>query len=370
MRPGALLLAALFVLAPLAGCLGAPSATAKDLVPRARALADAWSADAVLEGIVGVELKELPPVVRSALAQASAQGEADNPQAKLLQYTDDHVGDGRAGAWIFGFRSGGRELALIIDSSGAELARHEDAASGTPDRDVGDFAIDSDKAMDLAAAANATFARVRGSAGLASLVLVPGPAGPAWVLVLASGIEDMGGGEAAFAMVDASTGNVTTSDDVDSFGSWDGDSGQDAQPATARPSPYYHPRGNRTFVQTESGSFAGRLSVAAPDASESFDVEQAGHRQLRLQLDLPRALPSTSAKAVVTAPDGRTVDLAFTAAVGSSSFATAILDTPEPGAYHVALHLDSGVLQQYTFGWCAPGSRMASQDASSVCGEA
>jgi hypothetical protein len=363
MRPSALLLAALF-LTPLAGCLGATAATAGEVAAKARSIAHDWDADAALQGIAGIELKEMPPF----LAAAAAQAGTDSPQAQLLQYHDSNVGDGRAGAWIFGFRAGERELLLAIDAGGRELLRHvdDDDRGSRGERPIGEFAIDSDDAMRLAAEHNATFAGQRGGAVVASLALMPGPAGPVWLLALGASFDDLD--DTAFAMVDATSGNVTITPDLDAaFSSASGTAEADAG---GMGSPYYHPRGNRTFVPTETGSERGTLSVADPDQGSPFEVESAGHGKLRLQLSLPRAAPPTQATATVTGPDGRTATVTFTAALTGSGPATAELDAPHAGRYTVAVHLDAGVLQQYDLAWCAPGSRMAAQDASSACGEA
>jgi hypothetical protein len=223
--------------------------------------------------------------------------------------------------------------------------------------------------MDLAARENGTFASLRGNAMVASLALVPGPAGPLWVLAVGSGFGDGSDGDAAFAVVDANSGNVSTTDDLNALmEATYGGAPADTEPVVE--SPYYHPRANRTFVKTESGSAQGTLTVASPGRSAEFEVDQAGHGKLVLQLDLPRALPPTQASAVVTAPDGRTSTLAFTAGLTGSAPARAELETPQPGHYRVAIRLDAGILQDYTFSWCAPGSRMAAQDASSACGQA
>ncbi|HUR63860.1 MAG TPA: hypothetical protein VM241_05190 [Candidatus Thermoplasmatota archaeon] len=361
MRPQALLFAALFLLSPLAGCLGGSTATANELTPRARAIARSWSPDAGLEAVVGVEMKELPAAARAALEQAGSE----SPEAQLLQYTDANVGDGRAGAWLFAFRSGDRQLVLALDAGGRELLRHEDDTSSAEPL-LGDVAIDSDRAMALAAAGNSSFAQARGGAVAATLMLVPAAAGPVWVLVLAGSFEG-DGGDAAFAMVDATSGNVTASDDIDAFLDGAG-SGGSAQAASRPSSPFYHPAANRTFVRTETGSHQGTLTLATPDQSTPFEVEEAGHGRVRLQLDLPRSLPPSQATAVVTGPDGRTATLTFTASATGSSPATADLDAPAPGTYQVAIHLDAGVLQQYAFQWCAPGSRMTAQDPASACG--
>jgi hypothetical protein len=102
---------------------------------------------------------------------------------------------------------------------------------------------------------------------------------------------------------------------------------------------------------------AGSLAVTTPDKDGSFDVRSAGHSELRLQLDLPRALPGTQATATVTAPDGTSRSLSFLAAPLGGGPVHATLDTPEAGQYTVHVHLDSGVTGSYDLAWCAPGSR-------------
>ncbi|MEA3203411.1 MAG: hypothetical protein QOI63_1086 [Thermoplasmata archaeon] len=372
----ALVLTALFLLAPLAGCLGGGTATANDLTPRARALAQAWQPDATLQAVAGVELKELPPVAKAALAQASA-GDDSSPELQLMQFHDGNVGDGRAAAWMFGFRSGAQALLLVLDAGGREVARHVTATGSDGEQSLGEVAIDSDQAMDLAAKENGTFARAREHAFVATLALVPTPAGPFWMLMLAGGFGSLGDsdarGDSAFAMVDATSGNVTSDEFAGSmasaYGGSDYDGSSSSAPA-AYPSPYHRPRGNHTFLKTETGSEQGTLTVLSPDQGSPFEVAQAGHGQLRLQLTLPNGAPPTQATATVTGPDGRTATVTFAAGVGGQAPATAQLDAPVAGEYKLAVHLDAGVLQKYAFEWCAPGSRMSAFDGGSACGEA
>lgn len=361
MRPLALLASAAFLLVPLAGCLGGNTATAKDLLPTARGLAQSWRSDAALAGIATVELKELPAEVKDALAKDS--GASDNPQAQLVQYSDPYVGDGRAPAWVFGYRSGDRDLLLVLDAAGSLLARHESSAGHDAGRALGDFAIDSDRAMQLAARHNATFERLEGHAAVATLALVPGPANPVWVLVITANFMEGSDRDSAFAMVDADSGNVTTQESFTAGMS--AAFGGGSSPG----SPYYD-HGNQTFVRTESGSDAGTLTLASPDAGNPFQVDDAGHGSLRIQLSLPASAPPTQATATVTGPDGRTVKVTFAAGLTGNAPAVATLEKPMPGAYKVDVHLDSGVVQQYGFSWCAPGSRVTEQDPSSPCAAA
>ncbi|HUR61391.1 MAG TPA: hypothetical protein VM286_03385 [Candidatus Thermoplasmatota archaeon] len=380
MRPQALALAAVFLLMPLAGCLGGAMATAKDLIPEARRVAAAWDADASLQAVGGIELHEIPLAVQAALASSKvAEETADDPELQLMRYRDDDVGDGRTGAWLFAFGAADRELLLVLDASGKELARHEGRGSGHDGPALGDVAIDSDQATDIAAKGNATYAALRGHAAIGGMTLAPTPKGPFWVLMLMESF-DMDLGDAmdgeeraaprmAAVMVDATNGTVV---DDDSFGDFfDSSSAPERRPA-AHASPYYRPRGNQTFVATESGKASGTLSLVSPEDRTTFTVDSPGHATLRLQLDLPRALPPTSATATVTAPDGRMQRLAFTSVVGGNGPAHADLDTPVAGEYTVVVRLDAGLTQQYAFSWCAPGTRMtaAAADPQDACGEA
>jgi hypothetical protein len=378
MRPQALALATVFLLMPLAGCLGGSMATAKDLIPEARRIAQEWSPDAALQGVVGIELREIPLALKAALASSKvAEATADNPELQLMKYRDGDVGDGRTGAWLFAFGSDGNELVLVLDASGKEIIRHEASARGHDLAALGDVAIDSDQAADIASKSNAKYGELRGHSAAGFMTLAATPQGPFWVLMLLKSFdlglddtsvqEDDEGSAMVMVVVDAMNGTVMDEGMDDLF---------DAQDSGSRPavpsSGYYRPRANHTFVPTEEGADSDTLMVGAGDKESSFTLASAGHATLRLQFDLPRALPATAATATVTGPDGRVQKMSFASTAGVRSPEHATIDAPVAGEYKVVVRLDSGITQDYDFSWCAPGSRMASSaaDTQSACGEA
>jgi len=370
MRAPAFLLACLLL--PLAGCLDGATASGKDLLPTAHAKGSAWHEDAVLQSVASLEIGELPPGVQAALAQRSSSDPKtmQDPEMALLQYRDSHVGDGRAGGWAFMFTASEGSLLLVLDSSGKELLRHEDAHAAGRDRDepaLADPKIDSDEASDLAAQANSTFAQLRGHAVLGTVALGQGPHGPLWAFML---LESYGlDGQAprtAVAAVDATNGTVVTDlDGMDGSSPFGGQSHSEQAPVN----PYFRPAGNRTHLAAESDQSTGSLDAARADQDTSFDLQSAGHQELRLQLDLPNALVGTRATATVTAPDGSTTHITYQAAALQNSPVRTTVQMPEAGHYKVDVHLDTGVMQQFSFAWCAPGSPDAAKDSGPACSD-
>jgi hypothetical protein len=188
----------------LAGCIGsAQAASAKQNMGAADEAARAWSADARLAQVAGVEGTFAS--LAAAFAQVSTK---DFSQAG----EDETVGDGLAEAWAYRYVAAGKDKSyvVVLDKEG-NVVRKGEEAKRADDRPLGAWSLDSDEAMEAAVKANADLAKGLGSRffGVVAVLHQEG-AGPVWLV--AGGGGDLDGGAGGHVLVDAVTGAILSSE--------------------------------------------------------------------------------------------------------------------------------------------------------------
>lgn len=202
-----LLLAALaLVAAPaLAGCIGTAVATsAKEHKSAADAAAQAWSADARLAQIVGVE-----GTLGAAMSMFGAGPAGDFEAAG----DDESVGDGKAEVWVYRYvaASKAQSYVVVVNKEG-DVVRQGTEAKDADDRPLGAWELDSDEAIRVALEANEGLRRgVEGTLfGVVSVLHQEAGSNAVW-LVAGGGAGNAGGG-GGHVIVDALTGKVLSSE--------------------------------------------------------------------------------------------------------------------------------------------------------------
>lgn len=205
MRPLLVLALAAALAVPLAGCLAAaaPQATALQHRDAADAVAKAWSPNATLVSVAGLE--GTAPLVRWITGWVAGQDD-------LAGATNDtQVGDGRAQAWVYRYVSTERSQAfvVVIDEHGNLASSRAEARRGD-DVLLPDGLLDSDAALRQARAANQAIREGadRTKYGVLSVLRAESER-PVW-LVLGGG-HDATGGALGFVKLDAKTGETLQS---------------------------------------------------------------------------------------------------------------------------------------------------------------
>lgn len=192
----------------LAGCLGTAGATAMQHKSTAQEEAQAWSKEARLVKVVGVEglFNATPGFASSALA----------PQAPWWDRaaSDPDPGNGFAEVWVYRFVDPGADglvFTVVVDASGDIVAAEEDEASSqaTP---LGTWSVDSDEALGIALEVNRGLREASGTAHFGLVSILEHDAdreGPVWRIAGGGGDEDGGGG--GHVLLDAVTGQVIES---------------------------------------------------------------------------------------------------------------------------------------------------------------
>lgn len=147
MKP--LILATLLLLAPaLSGCTAsaAPLASAKELEPDAEERALDWAADARLVAIVGIE------------GEYRGDHRDDVHDDATHEAADDARMDGRLERWMYRYVSDQQNASylVIMDENGTVV--HEGEVAWDGGHAIGDYAVDSDEAIDIARETNQGFA--------------------------------------------------------------------------------------------------------------------------------------------------------------------------------------------------------------------
>jgi len=143
-RSKTLLLALALASVPaLAGCIGAAGATANDTKDTAAEAAQAWSDDAELVSIEGVD-GAFPSMPYGSMAAQSTDGEKDTK-----------VGDGRALFWSYRYVSPSKQQSyeIIVDHEG-KILDEDEGRTRSSDVALGDYKIDSDTAVKTALKVN------------------------------------------------------------------------------------------------------------------------------------------------------------------------------------------------------------------------
>lgn len=246
MRRNVPLLLVVLVAAPgLAGCMTA-QATAMRHTDTAEDRARQWDPAAELAGIFGVEgtwrSGWMGPYFPYATASygwesgggfgggsgggsnggadawdpGSAKAQSSHPAAKPYwsrTADDGDVGDGRCEFWVYAFVAEGREEAyfVVVDRDGDIL--DEGAAERDDDlRPVGEWNIDSDRALDIAKENNQGLRQGLDSENFSVVSVLNRDAGEdhaTWTIVGAGG--DASGGGGGMVVIDAVTGQVLRS---------------------------------------------------------------------------------------------------------------------------------------------------------------
>lgn len=207
---GALVVAAVLLAVPLAGCAGpgagngdgggGPDAAAGDpfkaraQLSTAEEIAEGWSSDATLIGISTIESDQKP----------------DNWTQDGFEFTPDRtIGDGLSPQWVYFFQNGdGEKLGVGVNADG-ETYENTDARPQSPGGTLETWSVDSAAAVD-AAKSNETFSSVLEAEDAEVLYFLAGPAqqgqAPNWLLKASSDAR----GEEQTVFVNAQTGETRT----------------------------------------------------------------------------------------------------------------------------------------------------------------
>lgn len=328
MRPTAVpAFAFALLLVPAAGCLSedppAP-ATAGQLRPQAQERAEAWNADARLQGVVGVEGN-----VSRLLASDALNDVPDLPGE------DDALADGRAPAWAFAYRAGGNGFGVVVAKDGTVV----DTWNRQPEGNAVDrWSVDSDNA--LQAARNVS----EGDGRPVLVALVAGDVGsPFWAVVTNDSRE----------RVDAVSG--------DHRGTFAG----------GTPIPLVDeadPAAQAHQCQAPPEAFTGSLDVTLDatqgnNATREIEVPSDCYDRLGLRLELEDP-PAGQVDAILRTPD-EPVNLTATPAEPTDR---AAWTNPYEGNRTLELIL-TGARQAFTVSWCAPGSQ-GTPEAHPACPDA
>lgn len=189
----------------LAGCIGsAQAASAKENMGVADEAAKAWSPDAKLAQVAGVE--GTFAALAAAFAQVSTKdfGKAGE---------DEKVGDGLAEAWAYRYVAASKDKSyvVVLDKEGSIVRKGEEGRRAD-DRPLAAWTLDSDAAMRIAVEANEGLAKGLDSRffGVVSILHQPEGADPVWLV--AGGGGDLDGGAGGHVLLDAASGKVLSSE--------------------------------------------------------------------------------------------------------------------------------------------------------------
>ncbi|MEK6976706.1 MAG: hypothetical protein AABY18_10255 [Candidatus Thermoplasmatota archaeon] len=319
------LAASVLVVTSLAGCSdGSSEESGFGILPEAWKIAASWSSNPVLRDLQGVE----------------ATSESESLVFIPGNRTDSDLANGKTPTWRIVFMDGhatgplpGPSLArldLVLDARGNVLERKETGNAETPDhaqlwQRPRSWTVDSDDAIRLARAANATFDEIASAATAIGYFLHLSNESVYWE------VDMDGSGRGMEAYVDVETGAVTELHEHRAF----------------------EPR-----VPREESTMTQPLAAAPASTEHSFTLVEKGHPELRFRLLMAPALPTASASALITDPAGHetTVTLSPTNVDQEASTSTS-LEAPLSGTWSVTLRLESGVAHEIRLDWCAPGTR-------------
>lgn len=204
-------IAALLASTILAGCIGTAAATAMETRSPADSAALAWDDGAQLAQVVGIEGSLDFAAIAAAMSGAGPQSSGDYDQAS----EDEAVGDGRAEVWGYRYVASGKDAAyvVIVDRDGEILREGEEVRISALSTPIGEWGIDSDRALAIAKEANTGIsAGVEGESFAIVSVLrhEPGAENPVWLV--AGGGGSLAGAGGGFVELDAVTGEVLKSE--------------------------------------------------------------------------------------------------------------------------------------------------------------
>lgn len=212
--PAILALASLLV---LAGCLGAAQgATARGSLSPADQAAGAWDPGAELARIVGVEgtfgFAWMGGFAGAWSGHAAWWGGGATHWERSAE--DPRVGDGRCEVWVYRYVAPNRDEAfvVVVDRNGTVVRQGPDEREDD-DVPVGEWRIDSDRALAIAKEANQGLREGLGGQRF-SVVEVLGrePARERGAWLVAGGGGGPGGGGGGFVLLDAVSGEVLRSE--------------------------------------------------------------------------------------------------------------------------------------------------------------
>lgn len=323
----------------LAGCTGGadPFVPAKDKLGVAQEAASAWSTNATLVQVQGIDPAVSPP---------QSGGEDATPLAWRL---DPDLGDGRSQAWGYLFTAPDRETSYHVVVAGNGTVRHaaEQQANETgaftlePNvAPVEGWEVDSDEAARVVADANGTW-NVLGEdpATLVTFSMLwgRGDEDPFWVFgaeTAQNGSADGAGGafEHTF-FVNATTGDYLGTSPPGNTSLYE-----------LRP---------RDGPPAEGGRFNGTVSAVEPETTHTFDIERAGHPWLTVGIEVG-ASSGAELELVARDPGGEerenvTLDLS----AGGSGGAGVRVEAPQTGTWSATVTLEEGQAARYRLDWCA-----------------
>lgn len=212
-QAAALLTGVLLLATALAGCTSA-QATASSLQVHADDRAADWDSEAQLVLILGTEgTFQMQNMIGQYDAFDSPELEEAARQDFWSRVEDDpDPGDGKAEFWLYVYRGADdKHLIVVVDRDKKVL--HEDEADGEDlGSPVGEYKVDSDRAMSIALEENDSLADAKDTdhfAFVAGLFRETADSNPSWLIAGGGGSSEGGGG--GMIQIDAVTGDVLES---------------------------------------------------------------------------------------------------------------------------------------------------------------
>ncbi len=219
-RISAWVVLSLLLATALAGCLGPAQVTASEAQASADPAAARWDPDARLIFAAGLEGRVDNEMLRDMLR--SGAGFEDMGFETLSETDDDgepywdrieedgQPGNGKLELWVFHYAAADSEseLVLLVDRDGEVLIEEERAGSSF-DEPVGDYQVDSDRAMRTAKRTSLELRQVLDASNMivgSGLLVDPTHGGPVWTISGFGG--DMRSVQGAVVQIDAMTGDV------------------------------------------------------------------------------------------------------------------------------------------------------------------
>lgn len=302
-RKAFVLAASLATLMTLAGCLapsellGAESAkteiTALENKDLADSAAKAWNPQAQIVGVFGLELSQAAPTDEWPL--------------------DPEAGNGKSPAWVYVYLGEAGARAFRVTADGrvtAENDTYDAAEAAQTAKPLGEWTIDSDRAVEVAAANEVFGAALHGgnatlAMGVASMEGITG-----WYLAAISE------GGSAFAIVNAATGELVTAETF---------SMDFAPPAM----------GKEVFVEAMPTHVEGAGTLDSDKPKAEFPFTHGGADELLLQLEAEGRLPSDGLSWKILDAEGEVVEggSAGRSWTGESYRPHWTIELPEAGDY-------------------------------------